>query len=77
MKVTLEDGREILTIRVDDEGTNLTEEEALEIVKNYISNREKERKAKKALENVLISWQNPKLKNKESTWISAFLVFVE
>lgn len=53
MKVTLEDGWEILTIRVDDEGTNLTEEEALEIVKNYISNREKERKAKKALENVL------------------------
>jgi|GEM_PF-2432847 hypothetical protein len=53
MKVTLEDGREILTIRVDDDGTNLTEEEALEIVKNYISNREKERKAKKALENVL------------------------
>ena len=50
MKVTLEDGREILTIRVDGEGTNLTEEEALEIVKNYISNREKERKAKKALE---------------------------
>ena len=47
MKVTLEDGREILTIRVDGEGTNLTEEEALEIVKNYISNREKERKAKK------------------------------
>lgn len=53
MKVTLEDGREILTIRVDGEGTNFTEEEVLEIVKNYISNREKERKAKKALENVL------------------------
>lgn len=53
MKVTLEDGRKILTIRVDDDGTSLTEEEALEIVKNYISNREKERKAKKALENVL------------------------
>ena len=49
MKVTLEDGREILTIRVDGEGTNLTEEEALEIVKNYISNREKERKAKKSV----------------------------
>ena len=53
MKVTLEDGRKILTIRVDGEGTNLTEEEVLEIVKNYISNREKKRKAKKALENVL------------------------
>ena len=53
MKVTLEDGREILTIRVDGKETNLTEEEVLEIVKKYISNREKERKAKKALENVL------------------------
>ena len=53
MKVTLEDGREILTIRVDGKETNLTEEEVLEIVKNYISNREKERKAKKALENLL------------------------
>ncbi len=48
MKVTLEDGREILTIRVDGKETNLTEEEVLEIVKNYISNREKERKAKKS-----------------------------
>lgn len=53
MKVTLEDGREILSIRVDGKETNLTEEEVLEIVKNYISNREKERKAKKALEDVL------------------------
>ena len=53
MKVTLEDGREILTIRVDEEKKNLTEDEVLEIVKNYISNREKERKAKKALEDVL------------------------
>ncbi len=53
MKVTLEDGRETLTIRVDEEEKNLTKEEVLEIVKNYISNREKERKAKKALENVL------------------------
>ena len=53
MKVTLEDGREILTIRVDGKETNLTEEEVLEIVKNYISNREKERKSKKALEDVL------------------------
>ena len=53
MKVTLEDGREILTIRVDGKETNLTEEEVLEIVKNYISNLEKEIKAKKALEDVL------------------------
>ena len=53
MKVTLEDGREILTIGVDEEEKNFTKEEVLEIVKNYISNREKERKAKKALENVL------------------------
>lgn len=53
MKVTLEDGRETLTIRVDEEEKNLTKEEALEIVKKYIFNREKERKAKKALENVL------------------------
>jgi len=53
MKVTLEDGRKILTIRADGEEKNLTKEEALEIVKKYISNREKERKAKKALENVL------------------------
>ena len=53
MKVTLEDGREILTIRADEEEINLTKEEVLEIVKNYISNREKERKAKKALENLL------------------------
>lgn len=53
MKVTLEDGREILTIGVDEEEKNFTKEEVLEIVKNYISNREKEKKAKKALENVL------------------------
>ena len=53
MKVTLEDGREILTIGVDEEEKNLTKEEVLEIVKKYISNREKERKAKKALEDVL------------------------
>ena len=44
MKVTLEDGRKILTIRADGEEKNLTKEEALEIVKKYISNREKERK---------------------------------
>ena len=53
MKVTLEDGREILTIGVDEEEKNLTKEEVLERVKKYISNREKEKKAKKALENVL------------------------
>ena len=48
MKVTLEDGREILTIRVDGEGTNLTEEEALEIV-NKMENTEiiKKEKLKK------------------------------
>ena len=47
MKVTLEDGREILTIRVDGKETNLTEEEVLEIVKTIFPIEKKKEKLKK------------------------------
>ena len=53
MKLTLEDGREILTVKIDGEETNLSEEEVLEIVKDYISNRKKAKIAKKTLEDLL------------------------